>query len=163
MRIGAVDATVPTLPEILRVKAFLCLDRNATRDYLDLAALTAHIGFPAATVALWPMDDLYPQKNGDSWAVRTQLVMQLAAPPPYDLDRVDLSEYKGVIPPFNRWEHVVAVCGQLACELLKSCVLALKDGQAAESRDARTRLDTWRAARDLGNAAPPPPLPGLAS
>jgi hypothetical protein len=49
------------------------------------------------------MDELYPQNSGDPWAVRTQLVMQLAAPPPYDLDSVDLAEYKGVRPPFDRW------------------------------------------------------------
>ena len=60
------------------------------------------------------MDELYPQKNGDKWAVRTQLIKQLAATPPFDLDSVDLSEYKGVAPPFNSWDHVAAVCGKLS-------------------------------------------------
>jgi hypothetical protein len=111
MRVGEQDVVLPTLPEILRIKAFLCLDRNATRDYLDLAELASHLGIDAAVDALWRMDELYPQKNGDIWAVRTQLTMQLAAPPPYDLEKVDLAEYKGVKPPFDRWEHVVSVCG----------------------------------------------------
>ena len=35
---------VPTLPEITRIKAWLCLMRNATRDYLDFAALTDQLG-----------------------------------------------------------------------------------------------------------------------
>ena len=30
MRVGDHDVTLPTLPEVLRIKAFLCLERNAT-------------------------------------------------------------------------------------------------------------------------------------
>ena len=65
MRVGNYDVALPTLPEVLRVKAFLCLERNATRDYLDLAALALHMGIEPAAEALWSMDELYPQKNGD--------------------------------------------------------------------------------------------------
>ncbi|MFB3905146.1 MAG: hypothetical protein ACE15E_16980 [Acidobacteriota bacterium] len=36
--------TVPTQAEMLRIKAVLILSRNATRDYLDSAALPDHIG-----------------------------------------------------------------------------------------------------------------------
>ncbi|MBF0565970.1 MAG: hypothetical protein HQK89_12065 [Nitrospirae bacterium] len=39
---------LPTLPEVLRMKAFLCPEGNANRDYLDLAALAAHMGIEAA-------------------------------------------------------------------------------------------------------------------
>ncbi len=99
MRVGDHDVTVPTLPEVLRVKAFLCLDRNAARDYLDFAALAARLGVESVVEALWPMDEVYPQKGGDPWVVRTQLIIQLANPRPYDLDDVDVSEYKGVRPP----------------------------------------------------------------
>ncbi|WP_194270114.1 hypothetical protein [Candidatus Methylospira mobilis] len=52
MRLGKHDVVLPTLPEVLRIKAFLCLERNATRDYLDLAALTAHMGIETAGEAL---------------------------------------------------------------------------------------------------------------
>jgi hypothetical protein len=44
MRVGDHDVVLPTLPETLRIKAFLCLERNATRDYLDVAALSSHMG-----------------------------------------------------------------------------------------------------------------------
>jgi hypothetical protein len=63
--------TLPTLPEVLRIKALLTLERNSTRDDLDLSALTAHMGTDAAVEVLWFMDELYPQKNGDPWVVRT--------------------------------------------------------------------------------------------
>ncbi|MBF0337210.1 MAG: hypothetical protein HQL05_05200 [Nitrospirae bacterium] len=59
MRVGKYDVVLPTLPEVLRIKAFLCLQRNATRDYLDLAALAAHMGIDAAGEALWSMDDAW--------------------------------------------------------------------------------------------------------
>ncbi len=57
MRVGGHDVVLPTLPEVLRIKAFLCLERNAARDYLDLAALAAHMGIDAAGEALWRMFD----------------------------------------------------------------------------------------------------------
>jgi hypothetical protein len=162
MRVGEHDAVLPTLPEVLRIKAFLCLDRNATRDYLDLAALSEHMGIEAACEALWCMDALYPQKNGDVWAVRTQLVMQLAAPPPYDLDSVDLREYKGVRPPFDQWSHVVAVCGKLSDRLLDACLRAFAADLSLAAGQARSRIEGWREARAEGHAMPPGKLPGLA-
>jgi hypothetical protein len=161
MHVGGHDVTLPTLPEALRIKAFLCLERNATRDYLDVAALASHIGVAAAAEALWSMDALYPQQNGDPWAVRTQLVMQLAAPAPYDLDSVDLAEYKGVRPPFDRWSHVAGLCGSLSDQLLDRCVLALHADASAPSRQAQAKLDTWREARVATSVPPPVPLPDL--
>jgi hypothetical protein len=35
---------VPTIEEMLRIKTFLVVERNATRDYLDVAALSHHLG-----------------------------------------------------------------------------------------------------------------------
>jgi hypothetical protein len=40
---------VPTAAEILRIKAWLALSRNQTRDYLDIAALADRIGLDEAT------------------------------------------------------------------------------------------------------------------
>ena len=153
MRVGNHDVVLPTLPETLRIKAFLCLTRNATRDYLDVAALGSHMGSAAAAAALWRMDELYPQDSGDPWAVRTQLVMQLAAPRPYDLDSVDLAEYKGVRPPFDRWSHVAAVCGEVSDALLERCVQALQSDASSAGEQARTRIDEWRDTRTAGEVS----------
>jgi hypothetical protein len=162
MRVAGHDITVPTLPEVLRIKAFLCLERNATRDYLDLAALAWHMGIEAAGQALWCMDELYPQKNGDPWAVRTQLVIQLAAPPPYDFEGDDLSEYKGVRPPFNRWSHIAEVCGKLSDWLLNACIQALRADTLPAAQQTQTKINTWRDARAAGETPLLPKLPGLA-
>lgn len=161
MRIDGHDVVLPTLPEVLRIKAFLCLERNATRDYLDLAALAAHMGIDAAGETLWCMDELYPQKSGGTWVVRTQLMMQLAAPPPYDLDRVDLAEYKGVHPPFDRWEHVADVCGKLSDWLLNACEKTFRVDPSSAAQQAQNKIDAWRDARAAGQTLPPTKLPGL--
>ena len=39
---------VPTLAETLRVKAYLVVQRNQVRDYLDVAALADHAGVTEA-------------------------------------------------------------------------------------------------------------------
>jgi hypothetical protein len=161
MRVADYEVTLPTLPEVLRIKAFLTLERNATRDYLDLAALASHMGTEAAIESLWRMDELYPQKNGDPWAVRTQLLMQLAEPPPFDLDEVELAEYKGVQPPFHQWSHVADICGQLSDRLLSTCVDELKSDPSPSGQQARTKIDTWRDDRAAGKVTLPFRLPGL--
>jgi hypothetical protein len=43
---------LPTIEETLRIKTFLVVDRNATRDYLDVAALSHHIGLTKSAAAL---------------------------------------------------------------------------------------------------------------
>lgn len=96
--------TVPTLAEMLRIKAVLILKRNATRDYLDFVALSDQLGEEETLLALKSFDFLYPQSNGES--ALQQLQVQLASPLPYDLDEVDLREYSGLA---RRWQSWAAV------------------------------------------------------
>jgi hypothetical protein len=119
------------------------------------------MGIDAAGESLWRMDELYPQKSGGMWVVRTQLMMQLAAPPPYDLDSVDLGEYKGVQPPFDRWSHVADVCGKLSDWLLGACEQALRVDSSAAAQQAQTKIGEWRDARAGGQTLPSAKLPGL--
>jgi hypothetical protein len=60
------DETVTflTAREMLRIKAALVLKRNATRDYLDTAALCQHLGSTQAAAAFDGFDALYPQPGG---------------------------------------------------------------------------------------------------
>jgi hypothetical protein len=51
--------TVPTLDETLRVKAFLIVRRNQTRDYLDVAALADRMGLDRAARVLAAIDAYY--------------------------------------------------------------------------------------------------------
>lgn|GEM_PF-351932 len=102
---------VPTLPEMLRIKGWLILTRNATRDFVDFCALAERCG-DAFVAALRPMDRLYPQESGET-PVR-QLAKQLAEPRPYDVGDVDLGRYRGLQPPWDDWANVEAYAGGLA-------------------------------------------------
>ena len=103
--------TVRTLAEMLRIKAVLILKRNATRDYLDFSALFEKIGNDDAVSALRPFDGLYPQPNGES--PLQQLQIQLGSPMPYDLEEINLAQYKQMAPKWHDWSAVRSAC--IAC------------------------------------------------
>lgn len=100
--------TVPTPAEILRIKGVLILKRNATRDYLDFVALADYLGDEKTVEALQPFDRLYPQPNEES--ALQQLQIQLANPLPYDLEELNLAEYKHLSPRWQSWETVKSAC-----------------------------------------------------
>jgi hypothetical protein len=112
IEVGAVRVRVPTAAEMLRIKAVLILKRNATRDYLDFAALSSHLGDTGTVSALRTFDELYPQPNDES--ALQQLQIQLAEPLPYDLDSVELTEYKNLAPEWQSWEAIEDACHRAA-------------------------------------------------
>ncbi len=105
---------VPTLPEMVRVKGWLVVTRNATRDYLDFCAL-ADKAAANFVEDVRPMDRLYPQETGET--VTRQLAKQLAEPKPYDLGGVDLARYRGLRPPWTSWSFVHAYAQGLARQM----------------------------------------------
>jgi len=104
--------TVPTEGEMLRIKGVLILKRNATRDYLDFVALADHLGAEKMIEALQPFDRLYPQPNEES--ALHQLQIQLAQPLPYDLEELNLNEYKRLAPRWRSWQNVKSACADYA-------------------------------------------------
>ncbi len=109
---------VPTLEEMLRVKAWLVLRRNATRDYLDLVALADRLGSDAARVIVG-MDDYYEDQIGPGGRrVATQVAKQLADPLPYDLSEVDLRHYRKLDRRWRDWGNVAAAARRLAADVL---------------------------------------------
>ena len=117
---------VPTRAEILRIKAWLVVRRNATRDFLDVGAIASKMSDTAVLAALAPLDHLYPQ-DGDPGAVRFQLMRQLALPRPFDLEGVDLAEYKGLIPAWRDWATVAEQCTRVGA-LMTSAVATRRAG-----------------------------------
>lgn len=104
--------TVPTKPEILRIKAVLIVKRNATRDYVDFAALADSLGPAGTASALDPFDSLYPQTNGES--ALQQLQIQLSNPLPFDLDMNNLAEYAQLTFRWHDWSQVKDMCAGCA-------------------------------------------------
>ena len=108
---------VPTEEELLRIKGVLILTRNATRDYLDFAALSERLEPGRVRKALDQFDELYPQASGES--ALQQLQVQLANPMPYDLDQTDLTEYRNLHPKWHDWNSVKRICANVAIELFQ--------------------------------------------
>lgn len=109
---------VPTLQEMLRVKAWLVLRRNATRDYLDVVALADRLGSGAARVIV-EMDEYYQDQIGPGGRrVATQVAKQLADPIPYDLSEVDLRHYRKLDRRWRDWDNVAAASRRLAADVL---------------------------------------------
>lgn len=109
---------VPTLHEMTRIKGWLLLIRNATRDYLDVVALADRLGATAADVLL-SIDTYYADQRGPGGArIALQLVRQLAEPRPYDLSAVDLQQYRRLEPRWRDWATVVDACRTLSLAML---------------------------------------------
>ena len=109
---GEQEITIPTEAEILRIKGFLLLRRNATRDYVDFAALANRMGDAATATSLERFDRLYPQDSGES--ALQQMLAQLSNPRPYDLDGTVLSEYNHLDPRWHDWDAIRSVCAHAA-------------------------------------------------
>lgn len=113
--VGGRVLRVPTLPEILRIKAYLVVQRNQVRDYLDSVALADRLGLDAAVATLTGIDDYYRDRSEVGDSVLTAVVQRLSEPAPRD-SRVtrQLAAYKGLAERWHHWDDVVAECQQLA-------------------------------------------------
>lgn len=110
---------VPTAAEILRIKAWLALSRNQTRDYLDIAGLADRIGRNHAATVLSDIDEYYADVNQRPETVSTQLVRQLSDPRPRDAEVTEqLSSYKALDARWHDWSTVKEVLADLARRML---------------------------------------------
>lgn len=111
---------VPTLEEMLRVKAFLVVQRNATRDYLDTVALADRLGREAAISVLVGIDDYYADRSGEHDSVLTAVVTRLSEPTPRDTRTTrELHRYRGLDPRWHDWAAVTAACADIADGLVE--------------------------------------------
>ena len=97
---------VPTLAEMARIKGWLLVVRNTLRDYLDTAVLLERLGEAGIRDAFTCFDALYQQPTTAS--VLSELVERLAGAAPRDRADVELVTYRGLLPPWNDWQHVAA-------------------------------------------------------
>ena|SRR5688572_865265 len=130
------DLVVPTAEETLRIKAFLCTDRQALRDYLDLAAVADTLGDDVALRALRFLNVLYPGAGNQTCITR---LAEVTSQGPVDLGQHDLKTYRGIQAPYDDWRYVEQRCRDIARKLL---VMEL-DGAVA------TDVDEFLASADV--------------
>ena len=110
---------VPTADETLRVKAFLIVRRNQTRDFLDVAALADHLGAARSAAVLSELDAYYADQRGSGDGAATQVARQLAEPRPRDGRTTrELHRYKNLDARWHDWRRVVEACRDLADRML---------------------------------------------
>jgi hypothetical protein len=113
--------TVPTAEETLRIKGFLIVRRNQTRDYLDVAALSDSYDIHDAAEVLARIDDYYSDQHGGGRGIAAQLARQLADPRPKDSSVTgQLDAYRNLAVRWTDWGEVRSVCRQLAAEMLEA-------------------------------------------
>jgi hypothetical protein len=113
---------VPTIEETLRIKGYLVVRRNQTRDYLDVAALSDRCTVERAAAVLTRIDDFFGDQRGPEAAgVATQLARQLADPQPADTRTTSqLAHYKSLDPRWTDWASVVAVCRSVSAAMVRA-------------------------------------------
>ena len=107
---------VPTAAEMLRVKAFLLVERRATRDFVDVAALALHLGMAAATDAVSLLNLAYGPRTPLTWI---SALAEACESEPVDLAAVPLTTYKGLRGPLTDWAFVAGCCRDLGRGVLK--------------------------------------------
>ncbi len=99
---------IPTLDEMIGMKAFLAYRRNATRDFLDFAALSGCAGEEEVVASLLKSDVRYGESQTASVAL--EIAKTLAKPEPYDLGDASLSRYKALAPEWRDWSKTESIC-----------------------------------------------------
>jgi heme transporter len=106
---------VPTGAEALRLKGYLIMCRNSSRDYADFADMVETVEPENAAVVLAGMDRYYCCQAPRRQWIATQLVRRLADPHPSDFSADELSEPDAKAD----WEDVRQRCLSVAVAMLE--------------------------------------------
>jgi RND superfamily putative drug exporter len=106
---------IPTGAETLRLKGYLIMSRNSSRDYAEFAELVDTMEAETAALVLAGMDRYYCSQSPRRQWIATQLVRRLADPLPWDLDG---DSWPGPDAKAD-WEEVRQRCLSVAVAMLE--------------------------------------------
>lgn len=96
---------IPTLMEMARIKSWLFVTRETSRDLLDALALLDKLGEAGLQKTFSAYEEIYG-RGPQGGPLLVELIDKLGAARPRDQASVDLKSYKGVRPPWNNWSHL---------------------------------------------------------
>lgn len=105
--------TVPTLQELLRVKAFLLYDRNYTRDFFDFAELSCLLEIEKVIDALGSLDEKFGWEKQPS--VILEVIKNLVNPNPHDFEdaKHGFDQLRLLKPKLKSWNDVEKKCREV--------------------------------------------------
>jgi RND superfamily putative drug exporter len=106
---------IPTGAETLRLKGYLIMSRNSSKDYAEFAELVDTMDAETAAVVLAGMDRYYAGQSPPRQWIASQLVRRLADPHPSDLDNDGWPESDTKA----NWEVVRQRCLSVAVAMLE--------------------------------------------
>jgi hypothetical protein len=109
---------VPTEGEMIKIKSIALLARSAVRDYVDLAALVEHFGLEKSMEALNDLDRVCHLDNVQSPS--KLLHTKLSTPAPKDLPKINLKNYKKLLPKWQSWDYVAGILKRFSIVLSDS-------------------------------------------
>jgi hypothetical protein len=112
--------TIPTLEEMLRIKAFLAYERNYVRDFFDFAELAVRLSSESVVQSLLVLDEKMGWENRPSVLLET--VKALVQCQPRDLEEQGYASLRLIGPRLKSWEEVKSVC-QTVGQLLTDAVI----------------------------------------
>lgn len=107
------DLVVPTLDELMRTKAFLCYDRNYTRDFVDFAELSCLFEIQDVVIILSDLDKKFSWEKQPN--ILIEVIKKLLLPAPHDLnDKVHgFDQLRFLAPKLKSWDEVAARCREI--------------------------------------------------
>lgn len=112
---GTGPMLVPTLDELLRIKAFLAYDRNVLRDFVDFAELSVLLPDAAVVGALADLDAKFSTEKQPS--VIVGVLKTLLHPEPADQDGEAFGTFRWLEPRLKSWSAVEARCRDIGEQL----------------------------------------------
>ena len=111
------ELVVPTIAELIRTKAFLCYNRNYTRDYVDFAELSCLFEIAEVVTILSDLDDRFSWEKQPT--IILQVIKKLLLPEPHDLkDRIHgYGHFRFLDPKLKSWDEIAARCNQIGTQL----------------------------------------------
>lgn len=106
---------IPTLTEMLRVKAFLIYERNTTRDFVDFAELSRLLGPDEVVDALSVLDEKFGWEKQPS--IILEVTKALMQPEPHDRGTNGFETLRFLDPQLKTWEEVVLQCRDIGRRL----------------------------------------------
>lgn len=106
---------IPTLEELLRIKAFLAYDRDFTRDFVDFAELSCLLDAETVVDALSVLDEKFRWDKQPSIIV--EVIKSLLAPAPHDRETHGFETLRLLQPKLKTWDEVAGKCRDIGRRL----------------------------------------------